>query len=262
MPISTDTRIFYEDTGAGDPPLLLLHGIGNHTHFAPQIEHFSRSHRVVAPDLPGFGQSAAPKREYSITAFADDITGLCHELDLQGVVIVGHSMAGAIALEAAAAHPELPSAIVLLDPIPIIPLPALRAQREQLAHAIAGPTYREAFRSFAESRMFRPTDDPELRARIVEEMCGTPQHVLAPTFASLSEWSGEDIVSGVSIPVLLITAGDGLPADLTRTREILPQLELGRTVGVGHFAHAMDPTQVNAMIDRFLHAAHPVQAPA
>jgi pimeloyl-ACP methyl ester carboxylesterase len=171
-------------------------------------------------------------------------------------------MAGAVALEIAAARPELPSAIVLLDPIPIVPLPALQTQRAQLAQAIAGPAYREALRGFAEARMFRPTDDPVLRARIVDDMCATPQHVLVPTFASLNQWSGEDVASHVSIPVLLITAGDGLPADLARTRELLPELELGRTVGVGHFAHAIAPDQINAMIARFLVAARCVATPA
>ena len=254
MPIATyrGMHVFYEDVGSGDPPMLFVHGIGNNTHFAAQVDYFSRSHRVVAPDLPGFGESDAPEREYGIAVFADDIAWLCDELDLNGPVIVGHSMAGAVALEVAAARPELPSAIVLLDPIPIVPLPALQTQREQLAEAITGLAYREAFRGFAEARMFRPTDDPELRARIVDEMCTTPQHVLGPTFNSLSRWSGEEAAGRVSIPVLLITAGDGLPADMARTRELLPQLELGRTVGVGHFAHAMAPDQINAMIARFL----------
>jgi pimeloyl-ACP methyl ester carboxylesterase len=262
MPTTTDKSVFYEDVGSGDPPMLFVHGIGNHTHFAAQVDYFSRSHRVVAPDLPGFGQSDAPEREYGIAAFADDIAWLCDELDLHRPVIVGHSMAGAVALEVAAARPELPSAIVLLDPIPIVPLPALQAQRAQLVDALAGPAYREALRGFAEARMFRPADDPQLRVRIIDEMCATPQHVLVPTFASLSRWSGEDIADRVSIPVLLITAGDGLPADMTRTRELLPQLELGRTVGVGHFAHAMAPDQVNAMIAHFLVAARGVRTPA
>jgi len=207
MPIAThgSVSVFYEDAGSCAPPLLFVHGIGNHTHFAAQVGYFSRSHRVVAPDLPGFGESDAPEREYGIKVFADDIAWLCDELALRGPVIVGHSMAGAVALEVAAAYPELPSAIVLLDPIPIVPLPALQAQRSQLAEAIAGSAYREAFRGFAEARMFRPTDDPELRARIVDEMCATPQHVLVPTFNSLSQWSGEDVASRVRSPVLLIT---------------------------------------------------------
>ena len=262
MPFATHERmrLFFEEAGSGDPPMLFVPGIGNHTHFAAQVDYFSRAHRVVAPDLPGFGQSDKPERDYSIKAFANDIAWLCDELDLHGAVIVGHSMAGAVALELAAARPELPSALVLLDPIPIVPLPALHAQRAQLAEALTGPAYQEAFRGFAEERMFRPTDDPELRARIVNEMCATPQHVLAPTFASLSQWSGEQIAHQVSIPVLLITAGDGLPADTTRTRELLPQLELGRTVSVGHFAHAIAPDQINAMIARFLLAARPVEA--
>ena len=256
------TRVFYEDAGAGDPPIVLVHGIGNHTHFAAQVDHFSRSHRVVAPDLPGFGRSDAPEREYGIAAFADTIARLCDELDLDGPVVVGHSMAGAVALEVAAARPDLPSAIVLLDPIPIVPLPERQAQLAQLAGALAGPAYPEAFRSFAEARMFRPTDDPELRARIVDDMCATPQHVLVPTFESISRWSGEALAGRVNVPVLLITAGEGIPADMARTRTLFPELELGRTVGVGHFAHAVAPDQINAMIDRFLIAARAVGAPA
>jgi pimeloyl-ACP methyl ester carboxylesterase len=242
--------------------MLLVHGVGNHTHFAAQIAHFSRAHRVIAPDLPGFGQSDAPDRRCDIAGFAEDVAWICDELELARPVIVGHSMGAAIALEVAAAHPALPSALVLLDPIPIVPLPALRAQRTQLADALAGPAFNEAFRGFAEARMFRPTDDPQLRARLMEDICATPQHVLAATFASLSEWSGEAIADRVSVPVLLITAGDGLPADMSRTRELLPQLELGRTVGVGHFAHVMAPDQVNAMIARFLVATRCAGAPA
>lgn len=245
--------VFYEDLGAGDPPLVFVHGIGHHEHFAHQIDHFRRSHRVVAPDLPGFGRSTTPpERRCGITEYAKDVAWLCHELDVHAPVIVGHSMGGAIAFEIAAAQPELLSAIVLLDPLPIVPVPALREQRAGLVTALEGAAYRDAFRGFVETRMFRSTDDPNTRRRIVNDMCATPQHVLAPLFASISEWSGEQLAPRVRAPVLLITAGDGLPADMARTRELIAELELGRTVGAGHFAHLLSPEQVNAMIDRFL----------
>jgi pimeloyl-ACP methyl ester carboxylesterase len=246
-------NVFYEDLGTGDPPIVLVHGIGSHANFAEQIDHLRRGHRVIAPDLPGFGQSdSPPERGYGITDYTGDVAWLCDRLGLQGPVVVGHSMGGAIAFEIAAARPELAAAIVLLDPIPIVPLPALREQRGALLNALGGDDYRDAFRGFAESRMFRPTDDPKVRERIVDTMCATPQHVLLPTFGSISDWSGEHLAHRIQCPVLLITAGDGLPADVARTRELVPGLELGRTVGTGHFAHVFSPEQTNAMIDQFL----------
>jgi len=247
------TRLFYEDRGTGDPPIVLVHGIGTHAHFAAQIDHFQRGHRVIAPDLPGFGASGSPPhRREAITDHADAMVWLCEALGLRGPVLIGHSMGGAIAFEIAAARPNLPSAVVLLDPLPIFPLPALREQRTALVAALGGPDYRHALRGFAESRMFRPSDDPTIRARLIDDMCATPQGLLVATFASINDWDGEDLASHVKCPVLVITAGDGLPSDMSRTREHVARLELGRTVGTGHFAHVLSPEQVNAMIDRFL----------
>jgi len=245
--------VFYEDRGTGGPPLVFVHGIGRHEHFAHQVDHFALSHRVIAPDLAGFGRSPLPPgHRCAISDHAADVAWLCDQLALGAPVIVGHSMGGAVAFEVAASRPELPAAIVLLDPIPIVPLPALRAQRSELVARLGGPDYRDAFRAFIESRMFRRTDSAEVRARITNDMCATSQQVLVPTFASISEWSGEHLADRVRCPVLLITAGDGLPADMARTRELIAGLELGRTVGAGHFAHVLVPDQVNAMIAQFL----------
>ena len=159
------TQVFHDDRGTGDPPIVLVHGIGNHSHFAAQIEHFQRGHRVIAPDLPGFGHSAPPPNQrYAISDHADHVAWLCDALGLRAPVLIGHSMGGAIAFEIAAARPDLPSALVLLDPLPVFPVPALREQRIALVAALGGPDYGHALRGFAESKMFRPTDDTKIRA--------------------------------------------------------------------------------------------------
>src|SRR5262249_39115283 len=73
-----DTTLAYEDTGTGDPAFVFVHGwTCNHTHFAPQVEHFRRRHRTVAVDLRGHGASDAPEQEYTISGFADDVAWLC-----------------------------------------------------------------------------------------------------------------------------------------------------------------------------------------
>ena len=64
-------------------------------------------------------------------------------------------------------------------------------------------------------------------------------------------WNGEAATAAVRVPVLMLVAGDDMPSDVARTREIVPGLELGRTIGSGHFAPLMVPDQVNAMIERF-----------
>src|SRR5690242_8544380 len=99
----------YEVAGTGDPPLLLVHcWTCDHSFFAPQLAHFSGTHRVVNVDLRGHGASDKPRQDYTVAGFADDLAWLCERLGVQKPVVIGHSMGGNIALELAARHPDLP----------------------------------------------------------------------------------------------------------------------------------------------------------
>lgn len=247
------TILFYEEHGTTEPAIVFLPSLGDHEHYRPQIDHFATRHRVIATDLAGFGAStAAPRRDHNFAEWVDDVAWLCRQLDVGAAVVVGHSMSGAIALQLAADHPELVRATVLLDPVPIAPMPAFRAGLAGLVQALKGPGYRDALRGFADQRQFRETDDPELRSRLIQDMCAVPQHVLVAVFTSILAWDGEQVGPRVTAPVLQIVQGGSMPADLARAREVLPGLESGQTVGAGHWAHLIVPDQVNAMIERFL----------
>jgi len=255
------STMFYEEYGTGAPPMLLVHSLGTHEHYRFQIDHFVQRHRVIAPDLAGFGLSTTPEHhELPFRSWVDDLAWLLDRLEVRSAVIVGHSMSGAIALELAAAHPELVAAVVLLDPVPIIPLPHFRPGMVGLLQALRGPRYREALRQFAEERQFRATDEPDLRDRLIEDMCAVPQQVLVAVFTNILAWDGEQVVRRVQAPILQIVQGGGMPADLDRVRETVGGLELGQTVGAGHWAHIIVPGQVNSMIERFL--ANQVRQPA
>jgi pimeloyl-ACP methyl ester carboxylesterase len=91
-------RLGYEEQGSGSPPMLLVHGWScDHTHFAPQAEHFSKRHRVILVDLRGHGASDTPDQEYTMAGFADDLAFLCEQIGVDRPVVVGHSMGGVIA---------------------------------------------------------------------------------------------------------------------------------------------------------------------
>ena len=243
----------YEETGSGQPPFLWVHGWScDHTYFAPQVEHFSQWYRCVAVDLRGHGASDAPRQDYSMEAFADDLAWLCGELGLESPIVVGHSMGGSIALTLAGRYPDLPGAIIMVDMRAagvLGPVPA-SDPRWSMIEGMRGAEYRGVAGEFI-GQMFLPTSDPDLQARIVDQMTSTPQHVMASAFEHITGLDLAPAAQACKVPAMYIQGGRPQPG-LNRLEELCPQLVVGRTVGAGHFNQLEVPEQVNAMIERFL----------
>lgn len=251
--VHNGVALAYADVGIGSPTLLFVHGWAcDHTFFAPQVEHFSRTHRIIAVDLRGHGESDKPLQDYTMEGFADDLAWLCAQLGVENPVVVGHSMGGLVALIFAARHATIPAAVVLLDmPTALIlgPLPAGN-YRHQMIDGLHASRYREVARELGEA-MFLPSDDRDRQARTLNGMLATPQHVLASSFKEGWECDLANAASTCKAPILFVQASGDRP-ELERFKLLCPQLILGRTIGSGHFHQLEVPDQINAMIDRFL----------
>lgn len=105
---------------AGPPeglPVLLLHGLGaTKATVLPLVEPLSRDYRVIAVDLPGFGDSSKPIASYDAPWFADRLLRLLDTLEIKEAAIVGNSMGGRIGLEVGLLAPERVRALALLTP--------------------------------------------------------------------------------------------------------------------------------------------------
>jgi len=121
-PPDAPVNLYYEEHGKG-PPVLLLHGFGASTftwrHIAPDL---AQTHRVIAVDLKGFGQSDKPFDErYSVSDQAELVAQLIEDKDLRDLTVVGHSFGGGVALrlalDASARLNGRISRLVLLDSI-------------------------------------------------------------------------------------------------------------------------------------------------
>jgi pimeloyl-ACP methyl ester carboxylesterase len=121
MPVShlrvDGMEVAFSDVGVGEPTLLLIHGLGSYMPvWQRNLPALSRAHRVVAIDLPGYGKSSKANYDYSMRFFARVVERVIDELQLQRVVLVGHSMGGQIALTHALRYPGRAEALVLVDP--------------------------------------------------------------------------------------------------------------------------------------------------
>ena len=121
-PPEAPVNLYYEEQGKG-APILLIHGFGASTytwrHVVPAL---AQTHRVIAVDLKGFGQSDKPFDErYSVFDQAELIAQLIEDKDLRDLTVVGHSYGGGVALSLALkANERLGgriSRLVLLDSI-------------------------------------------------------------------------------------------------------------------------------------------------
>ena len=107
---------FYIEAGEG-PPVVLLHGLGaTNTSFLPTFVDLCRDHRVIAPDLPGFGDTDKPIRSYDPEFFAGWLLSFLDALGLQRVDLVGNSLGGRVALETALRAPDRVDHVALLAP--------------------------------------------------------------------------------------------------------------------------------------------------
>jgi pimeloyl-ACP methyl ester carboxylesterase len=113
-------RVRFVEAGSG-PPVLLVHGyLSDGAAWQAVVPKLARRHRVIVPDLPGFGDSEKPppaRYPYGFDAFADSLVDLACALDLGPVSICGHGLGGAVALTLAANHPDMVQRLMLVAPI-------------------------------------------------------------------------------------------------------------------------------------------------
>ncbi len=108
-------RMHYMQAGSGEP-VVLLHGFGQTSHmWRPLIKELAKNHTVIAPDLRGYGSSAAPADGYTKAAMARDVHALVTRLGHKSIELVGHDIGLMVAYAYAAQYPTEVKRIVLME---------------------------------------------------------------------------------------------------------------------------------------------------
>ncbi len=114
LKLSNGVTLSYHDSGTG-VPILFLHSFGHNKNlWFPQLTHFlERGCRVLAPDMPGHGESSYDPAHHEVAQIAQGYVELLDSLHVRKAVVVGISMGGYVALRMWARRPDLIAAMVL-----------------------------------------------------------------------------------------------------------------------------------------------------
>jgi len=247
------TKIFYTDAGGWGEPVLLVHGLGDNARiWDPVTERLAATHRVIAPDLRGHGRSAATCRR-DMGSMAADLRAVINETGIHRPHLVGHALGGLL-VSTLAATQEAASVVCINQPLQLRQLtPCLNALASVASDQAAFASTAEAMFEERMGTRLRPDE----RRRILGERRLSAELVLGAwqPLANLGVDEGqrliEAILSGYCGRDVAYLGVFGSPIDpgygpwLGRR---IPDADLERWQGHGHYPHLVDPDKFVARL--------------
>ncbi|HRF28362.1 MAG TPA: alpha/beta hydrolase [Candidatus Saccharibacteria bacterium] len=240
----------YVDEGNGKV-VVLLHGWGTSKENLQDLQHFlAKDFRVIVPDLPGFGESALPPKDWSVGNYVSFIQSFLETLDVHQVhAIVGHSFGGRVCIKGAGSHTFSPSKIVLIGSAGIRHSTSLR-NRAVVATAKTGktilrlPLLRKHYDT-ARAKLHQQTGSDDYAS------AGEMQQV----FLNTIQEDLQEVAANIKADTLLIWGSEDQAAPLADARRFNQLIEGSRLKiiqGAGHFVHNDNPQKVQKWVAEFL----------
>ncbi len=242
--------IHYEVVGEGEPTLVFVHGWScDRSYWKNQVDEFAETYRVVTVDLGGHGESGFGREDWTLAAFGSDVAAAVKKLNLDKVVMIGHSMAGAVIIQAA--H-QLPGRVIGLVGVDTYQNLEMAFSPEQVAEIFA--PFRADFVTGVNGfvrNMFLEDADSALVEQIVSDMSSAPPEVAISAAENYFSGGTVETLKEVRVPIRAINSDMG-PTDLETNRKHAASFELKLVSGVGHFIPQEDPVTFNRLLHETL----------
>jgi pimeloyl-ACP methyl ester carboxylesterase len=245
--------IHYSVYGAGSPALVLVHGITcDRTHWRKQVGPFSREHQVVTIDLAGHGKSGLGREDWSMDAYGHDVSTVVEKLGLQDIVLIGHSMGGAVIFKAARQLPGRVKALVAVDTFE--DFSSWYTEKDFESWVVPFRTdYTQEIQNFAQGMIVKGAGEPWAK-QLEKDLKSAPPEVMIPSYESaIRLMYGHDVstlLKDLDVPVIVINSADNLPPKTESMEK--DGVEVHTMSGVGHFPMMEDPEVFNSILENVI----------
>ncbi len=247
---SDGVNIAYTAAGNGQPELMFIHGgLADRSVWGNQLDAFSRRCKVVALDLAGHGESGCNRAELGIQAFGGDVLAVLEAEGATHAVLVGNSLGGPVAVEAALLAPNRVKAIVAVDTFhdlnQRIPTSESNARAQEFKTDFAGSVRKLV------SALFHPDANPGLMRTVEQGLSTTSPETASKMFLSFAGYEMSASVRRLKVPVHCIN-GDLFPMDIAANRQVYADFHVVVLPHTGHYPMLECPEEFNRRLSAIL----------
>jgi pimeloyl-ACP methyl ester carboxylesterase len=243
-------HIEYRVAGKGDPAIVLIHGWATDANYwNAQIAPLQAKYTVVAIDLAGHGGSTKSRTDWSMEKYGEDVATVVQRMPNQQVILVGHSMGGTVALEAAHTLGNRVIGIVVVDALKSVGLPPLSPSQIQTRVAPFRTDFIGAVRKYVSEELFEKGADPLFVQKVAYDMSLEPPEVGVPSMEALLSMDFKTVLPDIKVPVLAINSDLGATDD-ARIRKALPTFKSDVIPHTSHFLMMEVPDKFNPILMR------------
>jgi pimeloyl-ACP methyl ester carboxylesterase len=235
--------IVYSAAGSGEPALVFIHGgLAERSFYDSQLKAFAGRHRVIALDLPGHGESGSNRKKWGLPEFGADVRAVVEAEKLKKVVIIGNSLGGPVAIEAALLLPGKAIGVVGVDTFQSLDYKITPEEARQRAEAFR-QDYSGSVKEMVRA-LFHPDADPALVADAERRMAHTPPEAAYSMFMSMAGYDNGAAVRKLTVPLRAIN-GDLYPTDIQAVRKVKADFDAVILPHTGHYPMIERPEEFN-----------------
>jgi 3-oxoadipate enol-lactonase len=248
---------FLEENRQGAATVLLLHGLGATSGSWQEVMRWlgESGFRVLAPDMPGFGDSSYPGHT-SIAEMARDTAELLERLEAGPAHVVGISLGGTVAQQLALDHPRRVRSLVLINTFARLCPEGLRAWvyfmlRLFLVHTLGLGVQARLVGRY----MFPRPEQAELRRQLYEQVIRANPRAYRATMRALWRFDVEERLSEIKTPTLIVTGAQDTTVSPKNQQILVAQIAGARHVAVANANHAVpadQPEEFRRVLAEFL----------